>query len=65
MIVLAIQIFGLTGSYPLLRVEKCEKVRYKMWSKFQNRLEVLKWNENNRVDKLRGENEIHELLFPF
>ena len=39
-----------------------------MWSKsskFQNRLEVLKWHENNSVGEFGCENEIHELFFPF
>ena len=35
----------------------------KIIEKFQNRLEVLKWHENNSVGQFRCENEIHELFF--
>ena len=37
----------------------------KIIENFQNRLEVLKWHENNSVGQFRCENEIHELFFPF
>ena len=37
----------------------------KIIEKFQNRLEVLKWHENNSLGQFRCENEFHELFFPF
>ena len=37
----------------------------KIIEKFKNRLEELKWRENNSVGQIRRENEIHELFFPF
>ena len=33
--------------------------------KFQIILEVLKWHENNSEGHIRGENDIHKLIFPF
>ena len=35
----------------------------KIIEKFKNRLEVLKWHENNTVGPFRGENEIHIFSF--
>ena len=53
--------FWPNGVIPTLRGRK---VRYKMWSKFQNCLEVLKWHEYDSVGEVRCENEIHD-FFPF
>ena len=45
--------------------KNAKNFRSKMWSKFQNRLEVLNWHDHNSVGEFWCENEIYELLFPF
>ena len=48
-------------------IEKGSKVSLKCgknYRGFSNRLEVLRWHENNSVVQFRGINEVHEFLPP-